>query len=217
MTSIIIKGLLIGIFVSIPVGPIAVLCIQRTLNRGKYHGLVTGLGATASDLVYGILAAFGLSYIIGLIEKNQFIIEIIGAVIILFFGVYLFKSNPVKQLTATNLKKESYFQDFITAFALTITNPLIIFLFIALFARFSFIEPSTSIWQIIVGFIFILIGAATWWTILTTTVNFFRSVVNVRGLYVINKATGIILTLIAIGGLILSIYRKTHGMDLPIF
>ncbi len=215
MIYLIIKGLLIGFLISIPVGPIAVLCIQRTLNRGKYHGLVTGLGAATSDLVYAILGAFGFSFVINLIEKNQFAIELIGAGIILLFGIYLFNTNPVKNLTTANgKKKESYFQDFFTAFGLTITNPLIMLLFIALFARFSFIEVETSLWQLIVGFFFIFLGAALWWGFLTASVNLFRSKINLRGLHLINKITGILLMLLAIGGIILSIYKLNH--DFPV-
>ncbi len=214
MIYLITKALLIGFLISVPVGPIAVLCIQRTLNRGKYHGLVTGLGAATSDLVYAILAAFGFSFVIGIIEKNQFTIELIGAGIILLFGIYLFNSNPVKNLTSANgKKKESYVQDFFTAFGLTITNPLILFLFIALFARFNFIDPNTSWWQLIVGFFFIFLGAGLWWSLLTAIVNLFRSTINLRGLHLLNKITGTILMILAVGGAVLSIYKLYH--DFP--
>jgi threonine/homoserine/homoserine lactone efflux protein len=212
MINVIIKGLIIGIFTSIPVGPIAVLCIQRTLNRGKYHGFVTGLGAASSDLVYASLAAFSLSFIVEFIHKNQFFIEIAGALILFSFGFFLFRTNPVKKLSESALKKESYFQDFITAFALTITNPLIIFLFIAMFAKFSFVESCTSMPETVVGLFAVIIGASVWWFTLTSFVNFFRSKFNLRGLWIINKVSGSILMGIACIGLIYSIFKTVQPL-----
>lgn len=207
MLEIILKGLIIGLFISIPVGPIAVLCIQRTLNRGKYHGFVTGLGAATSDLVYAILTAFSLSFILGFINRNQFAIEIVGAVIMFFFGYFLFKSNPLNKMSDTTLKKESYIQDFVTALALTFSNPLIIFLFIAVFARFTFIEPETTALQTAIGLLAVFIGASVWWFTLTSIINVFRSKFNLRGLWLINKISGSILILISIVGLIYSILK----------
>ena len=205
MLNIILKGLLIGLCASIPVGPIAVLCIQRTLNRGKYHGFVTGLGAAMSDLGYAALAAFSMSFIVNFIYKNQILIELIGAFILLIFGFVIFKSNPLNKMSISAEKKESYFQDFITAFALTITNPLIIFLFIALFARFDFIESDLSVVKSLLGLISVFVGASLWWFILTSLVNLFRSKFNVRGLWLINKVSGSILATIAFIGIILSL------------
>ncbi len=208
MFEIIIKGFILGIFISIPVGPIAVLCIQRTLNRGKYHGFVTGLGAAFSDLIYAALTAFSLSFIINIINDNKVYIEILGAVILFFFGYFLFKSNPIKQVSDKNLKKESYAQDFITAFALTITNPLIIFLFIAMFAKFDFIENEATAFETTVGLFFVFVGASFWWFGLTTIVNLFRSRFNLRGLRIINKISGSVLAVIAIVGFIYSLLKN---------
>jgi threonine/homoserine/homoserine lactone efflux protein len=207
MFDIIIKGLTVGLFISVPVGPIAVLCIQRTLNRGKYHGFVTGLGAAASDLLYATITTFCLSFVLDFIHDNQFFIEIIGAIIMFLFGLFLFRTNPVNKLSENALKKESYFQDFITSFALTITNPLIIFLFIAVFARFSFIEPETTKFETLIGLFSVLIGASVWWFSLTSLVNVFRSKFNLRGLSFINKISGSILIAIAILGFIYSIIK----------
>lgn len=208
MLDIILKGLMIGVFSSIPVGPIAILCIQRTLNRGRYHGFFTGLGAGLSDLVYATLAAFSMSFIINFIHQNQFYIELVGAVIIFIFGFFIFKSNPMKQLSIVKEKKESYFKDFITSFALTSTNPIMIFLFIALFARFDFIKADFTIFTTSLGLLFVFIGASLWWFTLTFCVNIFRSRFNVRGLWLINKIAGLILVGIAVVGLFFSISKS---------
>ncbi|MDR1679319.1 MAG: LysE family transporter [Prevotellaceae bacterium] len=209
MIDIIRNGLIIGILTSVPVGPIAVLCIQRTLNRGKYHGFVTGLGAASSDLVYASLAAFSLSFIINFINSHQFVIEIVGAIIIFAFGMFLFRSNPVSRVNKNSIKKESYWQDFITSFALTITNPLIIFLFIGMFARFKFIDAARPQFTTAVGLLAVLAGAALWWFTITSFVSLFRSKINLRGLGLINKISGSILMGLSVIGLIYSILKET--------
>ena len=194
-----LKGFMIGIFVSAPVGPIGLLCIQRTLNKGRRRGFATALGATSSDLVYAIIAVFSMSFIIDFVKEHQFILQIIGSIVVFLFGLYTYLSNPVKNLTKFNSgKKKNYVQDFLTSFGLTITNPLVIFLFIALFARFSFVTEDTTFWQSIAGILFIMLGAFFWWILLVSLINLFRNRFNPRGLYVINQSTGLILMLLGV-------------------
>ena len=206
--DIVLTGILLGIFISIPVGPIAVLCIQRTLDRGKYHGWITGLGASLSDVFYSTLAVFGLSFVVDFIQAHQFFIEIIGAIVIFIFGYCLFRSNPSVNLTANRTKKESYLQDFVTAFAITVSNPLIIFLFIPLFAQFDFVTADASIDKIAIAMFAVFIGGLLWWFALTSIVNLFRRKINVRGLGLINKISGGILMGISVFGLIAAVCHK---------
>ena len=198
MIFMLIKGFIIGIFVSAPVGPIGLLCMQRTLNKGRSHGFATAFGATSSDLIYTIIAVFSMSFIIDFIEEYLFILQIIGSIIVFLFGLYTYLSNPVKRLTKFNLEKKNHVQDFLTSFGLTITNPLVIFLFIALFARFSFITENTTFWQSIAGIFFIMLGAFFWWVLLVNLVNLFRNRFNLRRLYVVNQLTGLIFMLLGI-------------------
>ena len=97
-----LKGILIGVLVSAPMGPIGVLCIQRTLNKGRSSGLFTGVGASLSDLIYAVLTGFGLSMIIDFIENYELLIQIFGSVVLAGFGAYIYRQNPAKNL---NLKK----------------------------------------------------------------------------------------------------------------
>jgi threonine/homoserine/homoserine lactone efflux protein len=205
MLELIIKGLIIGICISAPVGPIGVLCIQRTLNRGPYYGLVTGLGATASDLLYALMALFSMSFIVDFIHKNQLVIQLIGSFVVLVFGFYIFRSNPVKQLSRSTDKKDSYLHDFVTSFMVTFSNPLIIFILIALFARFRFILPEMTFPFVIASILAVLLGAFSWWVILTSVINLFRAKFNLRGLWLVNKITGSIIMSIAIFGLIFTV------------
>lgn len=201
MLEYILKGIAIGLLVSVPLGPIGVLCIQRTLNKGKWHGIVSGLGATTSDLIYAMVAVFCLSFVEPIIEQYRFAIQILGSVVLLLFGLYIFNSNPVRQLT-TKKRTNNYWGDYVSAFALCFTNPLILFLFIGLFARFSFFATHDSPLQTLVGFLSVLLGAFMWWLVLNFVVDFFRKKINVRGLWVVNKLTGTIIIILSLVGFI---------------
>mgnify|MGYP001771765376 CR=1 FL=1 len=205
MIDTILTGILIGICVSAPVGPLGVLCIQRTLSRGKLHGFITGMGATTSDIIYALLVSLGMSFILDFINTHQFLIQLIGSIIILLFGLHLFLKKPKNQLPdiKTPRSKGDLISDYLSAFALCFSNPLIMFLFIGLFARFQIIE-SGNITNNIVSFISILIGATIWWILLTLIVGYFKSKFKLRELWIINKITGSIIILLSIIGIILA-------------
>ena len=125
MLEIVIKGILIGLCISVPLGPIGMLCIQRTFSRGAKYGFVTGLGATFSDLIYTIITLFFLSFVIDFIEAHRFVIQLIGSGLVGAFGYYIFQSNPLAQPKPNEVKTHSLFGDFMRAFGLTFSNPLI--------------------------------------------------------------------------------------------
>ena len=158
--EVLIKGLFIGIIASAPMGPVGVLCLQRTLNKGRIFGLVTGIGAALSDIIYALITGFGMSFVMDFINNshNLFILQLVGSVMLLFFGIYTFRSNPRRSFRPVSKKKGTLVQNFVTSFLLTFSNPLIIFLFIALFARFAFVMPGHPVAQC-VGYVSILVGA----------------------------------------------------------
>jgi threonine/homoserine/homoserine lactone efflux protein len=207
MLEIIIKGLLIGLCISVPLGPIGMLTIQRTLNRGQRHGIATGLGATTSDLIYTIITLFFLSFVLDFIEEHRFVIELVGSLVVAFFGWYIFKSNPATQPKPNETVKHSLLGDFITSFMLTISNPLVLFVLIALFARFQFIGNKTTLFVSICGISSILGGALLWWNLLTVLVSKFKNKLNMRELKIINQVTGFIILLIGGVGLVLTLIR----------
>lgn len=204
MTEIILKGILIGLCISVPLGPIGMLTIQRTLNRGQKHGIATGLGATTSDLIYTIITLFFLSFVIAFIEEHRLIIQLLGSLVVAFFGWYIFRSNPATQPKPNETVKHSLLGDFATAFGLTFSNPLVLFVLIALFARFQFIGSKTTLFVSIIGISSILGGAFLWWSLLTFLVSRFKSKLNMRELKIINQITGLIIIIIGCVGSILS-------------
>ena len=102
--DLIIKGLLIGIVASAPMGPVGILCIQRTLNKGRWFGFVTGIGAAFSDIIYAMITGLGMSFVVDFIEDktNMFYLQLIGSVMMFIFGIYTYRSNPTKSIRPTS-------------------------------------------------------------------------------------------------------------------
>lgn len=205
MLETIIKGVLIGLCISVPLGPIGMLTIQRTLNRGPKYGIATGLGATTSDLIYTLVTLFFLSFVLDFIEVHRFVIELVGSLVVAAFGYYIFNTNPATQPKPNEPLKHSLFGDFATSFGLTLSNPLVLFVLIALFARFGFIKTNTTLVVYICGILSILGGALLWWNMLTFLVSRFKNKLNMRELKLINQVIGIIILLIGFIGLLVSI------------
>ena len=175
MLEIVVKGILIGLCISVPLGPIGMLCVQRTLNRGRLHGIFTGLGATTSDLIYTMIALYSLSYVTDIIEAHRFAIQLAGSILVIMFGYYIFRANPNTQPKPNEPKRTNLFSDYITSFILTFTNPLIIFVLLAMFARFEFVTKNSTPYLLFIGIFSILAGAFVWWSILTFVVGKFKN------------------------------------------
>lgn len=214
MVGIIGTGIIIGILVSAPMGPIGILCIQRTISKGRLHGLATGFGATLSDIIYACITCLGMGMIVNFIEANEAPLQVFGSIVLGIFGYYIFRSNPTKGIRKQKDKKLSYTQDFLTAFLLTLSNVFIVLLYIALFARFGFVLPEHSIWMSLGGIGGIGIGAVLWWIIITYLVSKLRKWFNIRSVWIFNKIVGIIIILVSIIGLLSVIL--TYYLHIPL-
>lgn len=203
------RGVAIGILVSAPMGPVGMLCIQRTLEKGRRAGLFTGIGAALSDLMYCLLTGFGLSFIEEFIERNQNIIQLIGSAVLIAFGIYLFKSNPSRRLKKPARAKASDKKNILTGFLFTVSNPLILFLIIGLFARFNFLMPEMTLPHYLLGFVAILVGAFAWWWLVTAFVDKVRAHFNIRSMWLINRIIGSVIFIFAIVGIVTSILALT--------
>lgn len=203
--DLLIKGFIVGIVVSAPLGPVGVLCIQRTLNKGRWYGFITGLGASLSDIAYALLTGYGMSFIFDFINANLFYLQLLGSIMLLGFGLYTFRSNPVQSIRPISTNKGSYFHNFITAFAVTLSNPLIIFLFIGLFARFAFVLPGMPVYEEVIGYLAILLGALSWWFGITFFVSKVRTRFNLRGIWLINRIIGGVVMVVSLLGFIFTL------------
>lgn len=205
--QIIISGLLIGVLVSAPMGPVGMLIIQRTLNKGRWAAFFTGIGAALSDIFYCLLTGLGMSFITDFIESHDYLLQIIGSLVLVAFAVYLFQKNPARALRKRKENKTTFFKDIGTGFLFTFSNPLILFFIIGLFGRFNFLMPEFQYYHYIMGYVSIFVGALLWWYLITFGVNKIRSHFNVRSMWFLNRIIGTILIIMAIVG----IYKGISG------
>lgn len=205
MVYIIIKGLFIGFLSSAPMGPVGMLCIQRTLNEGKKQGLITGLGAAVGDMLIALLAiiaALGLGFSTEFIQQHEGPLKIVGSVVLIAFGYVVFNKNPSKSLTKLKENAMSFWKVFASSLGLTVSNIATLFLYIALFARFNVIDADKPFGYDLLTISFIGIGAMLWWLLVTYFVNKLRSRFNPRGLQIFNKIIGILLVGLGVAGII---------------
>ncbi|MBO6058530.1 MAG: LysE family transporter [Bacteroidaceae bacterium] len=204
----IVKGLIIGIIASAPMGPVGVLTVQRTLNKGRWYGFVTGIGAAISDILYAAISLVGISLVMDFVEKprNMFWLKLIGSVMLFIFGLYTFLSHPGK-VKHVQGKRGSLMHNGFTGFLVTLSNPLIIFLFIALMARFDFVISRNYFAQGI-GYMAIFGGAMIWWFSLTAIIDKVRNRFQDNTVWKINRTIGVIVMIAALIGCILALLPK---------
>ena len=205
----VIKGVIVGFLASIPLGPVGVLCIQRTINKGRLSGLFSGMGSATVDAFFALVAAFGLTYIINFIEEQQFYIQLIGGGVLILLGVKIFQTNPIKQIRRHRRKKNKLIEDYFSVLILTLSNPLAIFLFVAAFAGIGIVsskDPSIKSYLIISG---VFIGAMLWWAILTFFVDMFRKKFRLKQLWWINKIAGLLIIVFGVVAMVSIFFEKS--------
>ncbi len=205
---IVSSGLLIGIFISAPMGPVGMLVIQRTLNKGRHAALFTGVGAAISDFTYCLLAGLGISFVTDFIESKEMLLQIVGSIVLIVFAFYLFRKNPATELKKPDETPNTFWKDLGTGFLFTVANPLILFFIIGLFARFNFVVPEFRYYHYILGYASIFGGALLWWWLITFFVDKVRAHFNMRSLWIFNRIIGTLLTIMAIVGL----YKGITGL-----
>ena len=212
--NLVFRGILIGIIASAPMGPVGILCIQRTLNKGRWYGFVTGIGAAVSDIFYAMITGLGMSVVVDMINDTQyqFLLQILGSLMLLMFGIYSYRSNPTKNMHISGNHKGTLVHNGVTAFFVTFSNPLIIFLFMGLFAQFSFVVPNHPL-EMCLGFLSIPFGALIWWYGLTWLIDKVRGIFDNNGILLINKIIGsvvILFSVIVLFGTIFNLYKLPH-------
>jgi threonine/homoserine/homoserine lactone efflux protein len=190
--SFLFKGLVIGFSIAAPVGPIGVLCMRRTLAEGRLSGLVSGLGAATADAIYGCVAGFGLTFISNFLVGQQIGFRLIGGVFLCCLGIKTMLTKP--EIQTAPPKNGGILGAYASTFFLTLTNPLTILSFAAIFSGLGLAGVSgnhASAGSLVLG---VFIGSALWWLILSGGVGFFRAKVNPRGLHWINSISGAVIT-----------------------
>jgi threonine/homoserine/homoserine lactone efflux protein len=163
-----IKGFIIGFSIAAPVGPIGILCIQRTLSKGNLQGLVTGLGAATADALYGFVAAFGLTFVSDFLVDQSLWFRLIGGLFLCYLGIRAFsKKSPSQNVT---LKNSSALSAYGTTFFLTLTNPMTILFFAGIFAGLGIVNESIQYSAAGFMVIGVFTGSAAWWLLLSAVV-----------------------------------------------
>lgn len=191
-------GILIGLLASIPLGPIGVICVQRTINKKFTSGFVSGLGAASADTVFAMIALFFYSIVLPYLEKHIQLIKIFGGLLIVIIGLRLFFDKNTSNIRRNRQSTSALVKDFFSIFGLTISNPAYILVFFGWFAAFKVGDFHFTLLTHILMILGILAGAAAWWFTLTFSVNLLRKKFTVRHIFYINKSAGAIIALLGV-------------------
>jgi len=187
--ELLIGGIVVGLMIAIPVGPVNILCIRRTIAAGWRSGVISGVGAAAADMLYGGIAGFSITLVIQFLVREQFWIRLFGGILLVGIGIWYFFKRPAP-LDAHLQDRESAYSDIRSTFLLTLTNPTTVLSFLALLAALGMGDPRH--WWLtvfLVGGIFC--GSMVWWIVLSVIVNHFRGRLNDRLLLLMNRFAGL--------------------------
>jgi threonine/homoserine/homoserine lactone efflux protein len=204
MVSVFVRGLALGFAIAAPVGPIGVLVIRRTLAEGRLAGLVSGLGAATADAMYGFIAAFGLTFISSLLISYQGAIRLVGGLFLLYLGVKTLRApvasrrgfdtpQAATQPTAAEPIGGGLLGNYASTLALTLTNPMTILSFAAVFAGLGVGAGSGDYASAAILVLGVFLGSALWWLALSGAASLLRGRVTARGLRWVNRVSGLII------------------------
>jgi threonine/homoserine/homoserine lactone efflux protein len=188
-----LKGLIVGFSLPIPIGPVGILCIRRTLATGKLHGFLTGLSAAVSDMTYSIIAAFGITLVSDFISEHQQWIRLVGGAVLLMLGYRTFRSNSVKEASTKPVIGPALV--FFSTFLVTFTNPMALFAYAAAFATIgteNLARDRQAAALLVAG---VFLGSLSWFSLLTSLSRIFKERITVQGLALVNKVAGVLFML----------------------
>lgn len=183
------RGFVLGFTIAAAVGPISLLTIRRTLAHGRAYGLASGMGVAAADATYGAIAAFGLTAVTAMLVGWRPVLGLVGAAFLAFLAWRTFRSRPAE--IAVDDERPGLGGAFVSIFGLTMTNPMTILSFAALFAGFGVVGGGGIGAAVLVLGVFG--GSAAWWVVLTSAVSVLRSRITIRGLTWVNRIAGVAL------------------------
>jgi threonine/homoserine/homoserine lactone efflux protein len=188
---IFLKGLIIGLSIAVPVGPIGILCIRRTLTQGRIIGFLSGLGAATADALYGAMAGFGLTILSNFLIGHWSWFHLIGGGLLCIIGVKTFLSKPTER--GEPIGEDSLWHAYLSTFFLTLTNPMTILFFVAVFAGLGVVSASDHYISAGVMVSGVFMGSAMWWLVLSGFTGILRGLFNVKRLQWLNRFSGLII------------------------
>jgi threonine/homoserine/homoserine lactone efflux protein len=196
-----IQGIVIGLTLAVPIGPISLVCIHRTVAAGRLHGIVSGIGVATADSLYAAVAFLGLTAVSGLIIGYQSLFRLLTGIALILVGIRVFRSVP--PAVSTGDGEEPYLQDYLSLFAIAAANPLTIIFFITVLPGFGVVAQGTTLIAAVPFVAGIFLGSTAWWIILCGSVGSVRSRLGTGSLRQINRISGILIALFGAGMLIL--------------
>ncbi len=192
-----LKGFLVGMCASAPIGPIAILVVQKSLSKGHKAGFVSGLGASVVDTFYASIAIFALAFAQKFIEDHQSLILLVGGIVLMIVGVSMAFSDPFRKMKADGESSVSP-KDFGQAVAMGLSNPMAIFVMFTLFAFFGLANDSPHNWKVAPIILSVSLGSVTYWFSLSWLLSRFRSNFRMRTIIWISRITGALIVIIGI-------------------
>lgn len=210
----IIKGFLVGVAASIPVGPVAILVVQKSLSKGYKAGFVTGLGASVIDTLFAVIAVFALAFTQQFLSDHEVVILLAGGAILIGLGLAMTLKDPFRKMKADGTTSASV-TDFMQAVLMTISNPGAIFVMLALFAFFGIADTSPSSWHVAPILLSVAGGSVTYWLLLSWSLGHFRNKFKMTTILWISRVTGAIVVIIGIVLLTQGLFKIIfHGMPI---
>lgn len=194
----ILKGFVVGMCASMPVGPIAILVVQKTMSKGRQAGFVSGLGASVVDTMYATIALFALAFAQRFIEEHENIILLAGGAILILIGVSMALSNPLRRKVKDNGKPNVSSKDFLQAMAMGISNPMAIFVMFALLAFFGVAQETPRDWNVAPIILSISTGSVTYWFTMSWALSKFSDRFSLRTISWTSRVMGAIVIIIGI-------------------
>lgn len=218
MLITLIKGILIGMIISAPLGPVGVLCLRETIHGGRREGLLTGLGAMLSDVLYSFIVYLGVGLVLDFVLRYDAHLRVIGGIIIVAFAAHLYYKSrgKIKQTPTQRLSKIHGLRKALTAFFVTLANPFIMLLILPLYTRFQFVrETSTPGLELTIALVGIALGCMLWWYILTGIIRYVTSRTGDNSIHIVSRIIAIILGTIGLIGIYTGIEALTQEEPTP--
>ncbi|MGL4647871.1 MAG: LysE family translocator, partial [Caldilineaceae bacterium] len=192
---VLLRGMIVGLGIAAPVGPIGLLVIQRTLEQGRLVGLFSGLGAATADLIYGLIAAFGLTLVAQALTSVQNVLAVIGGLFLIWLGASTLLRAPATQAARVteDVNRRGLLGAWASTLLLTLTNPLTILAFAAILSGAGLLDTGGSTGQSLLLVAGVALGSALWWLLLSGGVSFFRHRVSPVALLWVNRSAGVLL------------------------
>ena len=193
---LIIKAIVLGFLIAAPVGPMCVLCINRTLNYGLLAGFMTGLGIATADAIYCCVAGFGITFISSFLLSHQFVIRIVGGLLLCYLG----SKTLIKAKVGASIKdnKKTFVGDYVSSFVLTLTNPMTILTFIAIFAGLGVGSTYAGYNYAITVVMGVFLGSLLWWLFIISLVGVIHKKINASIMKWINRISGVVIIIFGV-------------------